>query len=159
MVSSFIWMNQILIHLFISHPPFIAGVAAAHGTATVLGAGAAVNNGLPSVPCAALPPHAPSAAGGDVLRRKSAVEGGVPFFCHCRVQSSEVVIADQHFLIGTVWTAAASHGTAGDHRLVVVSFLAAPPDFFVGSRGDLRRCESTVFTWVPLGGDVWIEGG
>lgn len=148
-----------MIHLFISRPPLAAGVAAAHGTAAVLGAGAAVNNGLPGVAYTALPPHAPSAAGSDVLRRKWAVEGGVPFFGHCRIKSREVVVADQYFFIGTIRTAAASHGTAGDHRLVVMTFLAAPPDFFVGSRGDLRRCESTVFTWVPLGGDVWIECG
>lgn len=159
MVSSFIWMNQIFIHLFISCPPLAAGVAAADGAAAMLGAGATVDNSLPGVPCAALPPHAPSAAGSDVLRSERTVEGGVPFFGHCRVKSSEVVIADQHFLIGTVWTAAASHGTAGDHCLVIVAFLTAPPYFFVGCRSDLCRCEASVLFRMPLGGDVWIEGG
>ena len=128
-------------------------MTAADGASTLLGAGAAVDDGLPGVACTALPPHAPSAAGSDVLRRKWAVEGWVPFFGHCRVQSREVVVADQHFFIGTVRTAAAAHGTAGDHRLVVVAFGATPPDFFIGSRGDLCRCEASVLFWMPLGGN------
>lgn len=152
-------MNRIFIQPFISCPSSATGVAAAHGAAAALGAGAAVDDSLPGVACAALPPHASSAARGDILRRKGAVEGRVPLAGDGWVESGEVVVTDKHFFIGTVGASAAAHGAAGDDCLVVVAFLAAPPDFFVGSRGDLRRCESTVFTWVPLGGDVWIEGG
>lgn len=87
-------MNQILIHLFISRAPFAADVAAADWAAAALGASAAVDDGLPGVAYAALPPHAPSAARGDVLRRKSAVERRVPLAGDGWVKGGEIVVAD-----------------------------------------------------------------
>lgn len=124
-------MNQILIHLFISRAPFAADVAAADWAAAALGASAAVDDGLPDVACTALPPHAPSAAGSDVLRRKSAVEGRVPLASDSWVEGGEVVVTDKHFFIGTVGASAAAHGAAGDDGLVIVAFFAAPPHLFV----------------------------
>lgn len=124
------------LQLLVSCPPFAAGVAAAHWTATLLAAGAAVDDGLPGVPCAALPPYTPPAARSDVLRRKGAVEGRVPFFGDGWVKGGEVVVADKHLFIGTVGASAAAHGAAGDDRLVVVAFFAAPPNLFVAGWGD-----------------------
>lgn len=146
-------------HLFIPRAPFAAGVAAAHWAATLLGASAAVDDGLPGVACAALPPHAPPAARGDILRREGTVEGRVPFFGDGWVEGSEVVVADKHFFIGTIRASAAAHGAAGDDCLVIVAFFAAPPDFFIGCRGDLCRGEGAVFFRMPLGGDGRVEGG
>lgn len=71
-------------------------MSAAHGTAAALGAGAAVDDGFPGVPLAALPPHALAAAGGDILRREAAVQRGVPFFGDFGVFGGEVVEAWQH---------------------------------------------------------------
>lgn len=136
MLSAFIFRNILILQLFIPRAPLAAGVAAAHWTATLLAAGTAVDDGLPGVTCAALPPHAPPAARGDILRRESAVEGRVPFFGDGWVEGGEVVVADKHFFIGTVRASAAAHGAAGDDRLVVVAFFAAPPDFFVAGWGD-----------------------
>lgn len=131
-------------------------LAAADGTAALLCAGAAVDDSLPGVACAALPPHTPSAAGGDVLRGEGAVFRGVPFFGHCRVEGSEVVEPCQHFFIGTVGAAAAALGAAGDDGLVVVAPLAAPPNLFVAGWGDVFRRKGAVFGGVPLARDVRV---
>ena len=80
--------------VFIPRAPLAAGVTAAHWAATLLGASAAVDDGLPGVSCAALPPHAPPAARSDVLRREGAVEGRVPLAGDSRVEVGEVVVAD-----------------------------------------------------------------
>lgn len=144
-------------HGLVAVEALAAGVAAAHWAATLLGAGAAVDDGLPGVACAALPPHTPPAARGDVLRRESAVEGRVPLTGDGWVEGGEVVVADKHFFIGTVGTSAAAHGAAGDHGLVVVAFFAAPPDFFVAGWGDFVWRERAIFGGVPLGGNGWIK--
>ena len=143
--------------VFIPRAPLAAGVAAAHWTATLLGAGAAVDDSLPGMSCVALPPHAPSAARGDILRRKSAVEGRVPLASNGWVEGGEVVVADKHFFIGTVGASAAAHGAAGDDRLVVVAFFTAPPDLFVAGWGDFVWRECAIFGRVPLGGNGWVK--
>lgn len=71
-------------------------MSAAHGATAALGAGAAVDDGFPGVALAALPPHALTAAGGDVLRRETAVQGGVPFFGDLGVFGGEIVKTRQH---------------------------------------------------------------
>lgn len=71
-------------------------MSAAHGAAAALGAGAAVDDSLPGVAFAALPPHALAAAWGDVLRREAAVQRGVPFFGDLGVFGGEIVEARQH---------------------------------------------------------------
>lgn len=143
--------------VFIPRAPLAAGVAAAHWAATLLGAGAAVDDGLPGVACAALPPHTPPAARGDVLRREGAVEGRVPLAGDGWVEGGEVVVADKHFFIGTVGASAAAHGAAGDDCLVVVAFFTAPPDFFVAGWGDFVWRECAVFAGMPLSGNGWIK--
>ena len=77
--------------------PFVrCCMSAAHRAAAALSAGAAVDDGFPGVPLAALPPHALAAAGGDVLRREAAIQSGVPFFGDLGVGGGEVVEAWQH---------------------------------------------------------------
>lgn len=71
-------------------------MSAAHGATAALGTGAAVDDGFPGVPLAALPPHTLAAAWGDVLRREAAVQRGVPFFGDLGVFGGEIVEAWQH---------------------------------------------------------------
>ena len=130
-----------------------------HWAAAALAAGTAIDDSLPFVACAAAPPHAPSAAGGDVLRGEGAVFGGVPFFGDGGFQRGEVVEPCQHFLIGTVGAAAAALGAAGDDRLIVMVLFAAPPDFAIAGWGDVFRRKRTVFCWVPLTRDVGVLTG
>ena len=66
-------------------------MSAAYGAAAALAAGAAVDDGFPGVPLAALPPYALAAAWSDVLRCEAAVQGGVPFFGDLGVGGGEVV--------------------------------------------------------------------
>ena len=145
------------LQLLVPRAPLAAGVAAAHWTATLLAAGAAVDDGLPGVACAALPPHASPAARGDILRREGAVEGRVPLAGDGWVEGGEVVVADKHFFIGTVGASAAAHGAAGDDRLVIVAFFAAPPHLFVAGWGNFVWRKCAVFGRVPLGGNSWIK--
>ena len=60
-------------HAFVAFPPFAAGVACAEGAAAVLGAGSAVDDGLPDVSVLTLPPHFPAAAGEDVVGGKGTI--------------------------------------------------------------------------------------
>lgn len=60
-------------HALVASAAFAAGVAGAEGAATVLGAGSAVDDGLPDVPVLTLPPHFPPAAGEDVVGGKGAI--------------------------------------------------------------------------------------
>ena len=136
-------------------PPF----PIAHGAAAALAAGAAVDDGLPFVACAAAPPDAFSAAWGDILRSEAAIFRGVPFFGYSRVEGGEVVEPCQHFLIRTVGAAAAALGAAGDDRLIVVALVAAPPHFAIAGWGDVFRREGTIFCRVPLTRDVRILTG
>ena len=122
-------------------------------------AGAAVDDGLPGVPCAALPPHASSAARGNILRREGTVFGGVPFFGDGGLQRGKVVKPCQHFLIGAVGAAAAALGAAGDNCLIVMALFAAPPDFAIAGWGDVFRREGAVFCWVPLTRNVRVLTG
>lgn len=125
----------------------------------MLAAGAAVDDGLPFVACAAAPPHAFSAAGSDVLRREGTVFGGVPFFGDGWIKRGEIVEPCQHFLIGAVGASAAALGAAGDDRLIVMVLFAAPPDFAIAGWGDVFRRKRAVFCWVPLTRDVGVLTG
>lgn len=121
--------------------------------------GAAVDDSLPFMACAAAPPDALSAAGGDVLRGEGAIFGGVPFFGDGGFQRGEVVEPCQHFLIGTVGAAAAALGAAGDDGLVVVAPLAAPPHFAIAGWSGVFRRKRAIFRGVPLARDVGILTG
>lgn len=125
----------------------------------MLAAGAAVDDGLPFVACAAAPPDALSAAWGDVLRGQAAVFSGMPFFGDGGFQRGEVVEPCQHFLIGTVGAAAAALGAAGDDGLVVMALFAAPPDFAIAGWGDVFRRKRAIFRGVPLARDVGVLTG
>ena len=125
----------------------------------MLAAGAAVDDGLPFVACAAAPPHAFSAAWGDVLRREGTVFGGVPFFGDGGFQRGKVVKPCQHFLIGAVGAAAAALDAAGDNGLIVVALFAAPPHFAIAGWGDVFRRKRAIFRGVPLARDVGVLTG
>ena len=75
------------------------------------------------------------------------------------IEGGEVVIPGEHFGVGAVWAAAVPLGAAGDGGLVLMAFVADPPDFFVAGGGDVLWGEAAVFLWVPLAGDVWILAG
>lgn len=138
---------------------FPCRASAAHRAAAALAAGAAVDNGLPFMACAAAPPDAFSAARGDVLRGEGTVFRRVPFFGDSRIEGGKVVEPCQHFLIGTVGAAAAALGAAGDNCLIVVALFAAPPHFAIAGWSDVFRCEGTIFCRVPLTRDVRVLTG
>ena len=135
------------------------GVAGADWAAAELVAGAAVDDGLPDVAGAALPPNFFAAAGKDMVGREWAVEGWVPLGCNFRIEGGEIVEAWEHFFICAIWTTAVALGTAGNDGLILVAFVADPPDFFVAGGGDMVWGEGAVFGRVPLAGDVWILAG
>lgn len=60
-------------HALVAGAAFAVGEASAKGAAAVLGAGSAVDDGLPDVSVLTLPPHFPAAAGKDVVGGKGAV--------------------------------------------------------------------------------------
>lgn len=60
-------------HAFVAGAAFAAGVACTERAAAVLGAGSAVDDGLPDVSVLTLPPHFPAAAGEDVVGGKGAI--------------------------------------------------------------------------------------
>lgn len=134
-------------------------MSTAHGAAAALGAGAAVDDGFPGVALAALPPHALTAAGGDVLRGEGTVFRGVPFFGDFGVGGGEVVEAGQHFAARAIGTAIAALGAAGHHGLIVVALWAAPPNLAITGWGDLFRGEAGVFNGVPFPGEVRVLTG
>ena len=135
------------------------GVAGADWAAAELVAGAAVDDGLPDVAGAALPPNFFAAAGKDMVGREWAVEGWVPLARYVGVEGGEVVEAWEHFFICAIWTTAVALGTAGNDSLILVAFVADPPDFLVAGGSDVVWGEGAVFGWVPLAGDVWILAG
>lgn len=135
------------------------GVAGADWAAAELVAGAAVDDGLPDVAGATLPPNFFAAAGKDMVGREWAVEGWVPLGCNFRIEGGEIVEAWEHFFICAIWTTAVALGTAGNDGLILMAFVADPPDFLVAGRGDVVWGEGAVFGWVPLAGDVWILAG
>ena len=146
-------------HAFVAGAAFAAGVACTEGAAAVLGAGSAVDDGLPDVSVLTLPPHFPAAAGEDVVGGKGAVQGWVPLARYVGIEGGEVVIPGEHFGVGAVWAAAVPLGAAGDGGLVLMAFVADPPDFFVAGGGDLLWGEAAVFGWVPFFGDGRILAG
>ena len=146
-------------HAFVAGAAFAAGVACAEGAAAVLGSGSAVDDGLPDVPVLTLPPHFPAAAGEDVVGGKGTVQGWVPLARYVGIEGGEVVEAWEHFFICAIWTTAVALGTAGNDGLILMAFVADPPDFLVAGGSDVVWGEGAVFGWVPLACDVWILAG
>ena len=83
----------------------------------------------------------------------------MPLFGYVGIEGGEVVIPGEHFGVGAVWAAAASLGAAGDGGLILVAFIADPPDFFVAGGSDLLWGEGAILGWVPLGCNGWILTG
>ena len=83
----------------------------------------------------------------------------MPFGGYARIFCGEIVEAREYFGIGAVWAAAVPLSAAGDGGLILVAFVADPPDFFVAGRGDLLWGEAAVFGWVPFFGDGRILTG
>ena len=75
------------------------------------------------------------------------------------VEGGEVVEAWEHFFICAIWTTAVALGTAGNDGLILMAFVADPPDFLVAGGSDVVWGEGAVFGRVPLTGDVWILAG
>ena len=83
----------------------------------------------------------------------------MPLARYVGIEGGEVVIPGEHFGVGAVWAAAVALGAAGDGGLILVAFVADPPDFFVAGGGDLLWGEAAVFGWVPFFGDGRILAG
>ena len=83
----------------------------------------------------------------------------MPLARYLGIEGGEVVIPREHLGIGAVRAAAASLGAAGDGGLILVAFVADPPDFFVAGGGDLLWGKAAVFGWVPFFGDGRILAG
>ena len=83
----------------------------------------------------------------------------MPLARYVGIEGGEVVEAWEHFFICAIWTTAVALGTAGNDGLILMAFVADPPDFLVAGRGDVVWGECAVFGWVPLAGDVWILAG
>lgn len=158
-----IW-RSLFTHLFrkialITGGAFAAGVAGAEGAAAALSAGAGVDDGLPLVTAGAMPPDFFAAAGEYVVGSEGAVFGGMPLFGDGRIARGQIVEAGKHSFVGAVGTATVALGAAGDDSLILMAFVADPPDFLVAGGGDVVWGEGAVFGWVPLAGDVWILAG
>lgn len=83
----------------------------------------------------------------------------MPFFGNLGIEGGEVVKTGQHFLSGAVRTAAAALGAAGDDGLVVMAFVAEPPNFAVAGGGDVVGGQCAVFGGVPRFGNLRVKGG
>ena len=138
---------------------FADGVAGADGTAAALASCSRVDDGLPDVAVFALPPNLSPAAGEHLVGCEGAVFGWVPFGCDLWIFCGEIVEAWEHFFICAIWATAVVLGTAGNDSLILVAFVADPPDFLVAGGGDVVWNEGAVFGRVPLAGDVWILAG
>ena len=114
---------------------------------------------MPGVAVFALPPNFAPAAGEDMVGGEGRIFGWVPFGGYTRIFCGEIVEAWEHLGIGAVWAAAASLGAAGDGGLILVAFVADPPDFFVAGGSDSLWCEGAILGWVPLGCNGWILTG
>ena len=131
----------------------------ADGAAAFLRTGAGVDNGLPDVPLAALPPDLAVGPGRDHGRRQRAVEGGVPLGRDLRDPGRQVVKPGQDLRSRAVGAAAALTRPAGNPTLVLVTEGTDPPDLSVGIGGDLLGGEAAVLGGVPLGGNLREGGG
>ena len=114
---------------------------------------------MPGVAVFALPPNFAPAAGEDMVGGEGRILGWVPFGGYARIFCGEIVEAGEHLGVGAVWAAAASLGAAGDGGLILVAFVADPPDFFVAGGSDLLWGEGAILGWVPLGCNGWILAG
>ena len=83
----------------------------------------------------------------------------MPLARYVGIEGGEVVIPGEHFGVGAVWAAAVTLGAAGDGGLILVAFVADPPDFFVTGGSDLLWGEAAVFGWMPFFGDGRILAG
>ena len=83
----------------------------------------------------------------------------MPFGGYARIFCGKIVEAKEHLGIGAVWAAAASLGAAGDGGLILVAFIADPPDFFVAGESNLLWGKGAILGWVPLGCNGWILAG
>ena len=107
----------------------------------------------------ALPPDFAPAAGEDMVGSERRIFSWVPFGGYAWIFCGEIVEAGEHLGIGAVRAAAASLGAAGDGGLILVAFVADPPDFFVAGGSDLLWGEGAILGWMPLGGNGWILAG
>ena len=114
---------------------------------------------MPGVAVFALPPNFAPAAGEDMVGGEGRIFGWVPFGGYARIFCGEIVEAREHLGVGAVRAAAASLGAAGDGGLILVAFIADPPDFFVAGGSDLLWGEGAILGWVPLGCNGWILAG
>ena len=114
---------------------------------------------MPGVAVFALPPNFAPAAGEDMVGGEGRIFGWVPFGGYARIFCGEIVEAKEHLGIGAVRAAAASLGAAGDGGLILVAFVADPPDFFVAGGSDLLWGEGAILGWMPLGCNGWILAG
>ena len=138
---------------------FADGVACAEWATAVLVAGARIDDGLPGVAVFALPPNFAPAAGEDIVGSERRIFGWVPFGGYVRIFCGKIIEAWEHLGIGAVWAAAVTLGAAGDGSLILVAFVADPPDFFVAGGSDSLWCEVAILGWMPLAGDIWIPSG
>ena len=85
--------------------------------------------------------------------------GWVPFGGYSRIFCGEIIEAGEHLGVGAVRAAAASLGAAGDGGLILVAFVADPPDFAIASGRDVFGGECAVFGGVPFFGDGGVLAG
>ena len=98
---------------------------------------------------AAAPPDLALTAAGDLLRRKSAVQGRVPLPRNLGHQGCKVVEPRQSLAPGTVGAARAV-GAGVDGRLVGVALFTAPPNPFFLPAGDHLRRQGAVEVRAPF---------
>lgn len=118
--------------------------------------GAAGDDCLVVVAFVTAPPDFAIAGWGDVFRREGAVFCGVPLTRNVRVLTGQIVITWNNDFSCTNGAAAAID-TAGNAGLVVVAFLALPPDFAAGAGNDIGWRQSAIFGGMPLARQVWIK--
>jgi len=110
-------------------------------------------------PLGTLPPTFVMGSANNLVRGNRAVSGGVPLGGNVWMEGSKGV-GNRELSPATTGTACSQAGAALDpgFPLMVRIFGALPPIFPIRSGNNLVRGNRAVFGWVPLGGNVRIEG-
>ena len=96
------------------------------------------------------PPHLAMAAGQDLIRRESAIFGGMPLMGQLRIERCQVGLPRQRNFPCTDGTAGSAACAGMYGRLPAVSLLTAPPHFLFAAVGELRWSQWQIACDIPL---------
>ena len=106
------------------------------------------------MPQGTLPPHFSARAWSNHIRAQVPVQNGMPLGGQLGEFGGQVVKARQHLPARAVRAAAFAHGTGCHSCLVRMSPFALPPHLAVGAGCDLLWGQRSIFSGVPLSGQL-----